>query len=354
LRVLPLAMFEGIDLINSNCFWLAIFRASFVLWAQVVYRLRIDGEVSTSGSEAGNELQAALKRVLSKDRDERELAAAAAAEAAEIAVGTLYLSPSPSFVAVVVADHALSAADNTGGIHNDAANAVDDVLSSIAADAEWLDAQSGNAWASAASLARQRLWLNEVRRSGGPRKRYGVNMPLWARLPWDVWKGRAGSLDPWPAWYDARLAGRAAGGFHRALWSGDAAETLDREIAARPPEFWDRHPGVVSAAINGLIATALEERPAKLDKPPQQHPAAFRFTVKDGRIGVLSDAPPPDVAFTADTRAAVLEKAKAAIERLQTTQTPTRAIETIQSLIDALGDGVADIRPGVLRQGTVC
>lgn len=227
-----------------------------------------------------------------------------------------------------------------------AAAAEDDLWPSVSADAQWL-AEPGRAIQGLA-LARKPLWLNDVR--GDPT--YKVNMPPWARELWDQWKNsasaREGGFAPWISWYESRLLGTSAGGFHHKLRSGNAAKTLDLTIATEPLTFWEREPKEVNAEIADMIQAAIADM-ERTPELPMQRPAAFRFTVKDGQIGVLAESGPANPEFAADTREEVLRKAGQTLERLQRTQAPSRVRDTVERLIESLGDSVADIQAGILR-----
>jgi hypothetical protein len=171
--------------------------------------------------------------------------------------------------------------------------------------------------------------------------------PLWHGDPpseitedWQNLKTKLLALDEdwqvWTDWYEARLYGQP-----------DPIEKLEIARATIDEEIWEQGPAVVNAHIKELIE---KYTPQNTEDILKQRPAPYLyFTDKDGRI----DANPmpgtplsPDM--TEDLRQELLKKAQKLKERLVSTQTPKKILDTIDQLIESLGHKLDDVKPGIL------
>jgi hypothetical protein len=81
----------------------------------------------------------------------------------------------------------------------------------------------------------------------------------------------------------------------------------------------------------------------------QQRPAAYRFEVHRGKIGVLPEPPKPrDREFAADTYHELVAKAQELHDRLSGSNSARRLCNSVERLLLALGSNFDELRPGVL------
>jgi hypothetical protein len=81
----------------------------------------------------------------------------------------------------------------------------------------------------------------------------------------------------------------------------------------------------------------------------QQRPAAYRFALRDGKIGVLPEPPEPqDREFAVDTYDELVGKARELQNRLTGTNSARRVCNSVERLLLALGTRLDDLRPGLL------
>lgn len=81
----------------------------------------------------------------------------------------------------------------------------------------------------------------------------------------------------------------------------------------------------------------------------EQHPAAYRFELRGGKIDILPELPEPeDRGFALDTYQELVAKAGELHERLKGTNSARRVCNSVERLLTALGTRFDDLRPGVL------
>jgi hypothetical protein len=81
----------------------------------------------------------------------------------------------------------------------------------------------------------------------------------------------------------------------------------------------------------------------------QQRPAAYRFELHHGKIGVLPEPPEPrDREFAADTYDELVAKARELHHRLSGSNSARRLCNSVERLLLALGSNFDELRPGIL------
>lgn len=81
----------------------------------------------------------------------------------------------------------------------------------------------------------------------------------------------------------------------------------------------------------------------------EQRPAAYRFTVRNGKLDVLPEPPAPeDRPFAVDTYDELVLKVREFLDKLERSNSARRACESMHRMLSALGTNFNDLRPGVL------
>lgn len=115
------------------------------------------------------------------------------------------------------------------------------LLKSISADANFLT--SGG---DASDLARQQLWLNDVRE----KPEFSVNFPDWARKAFDAFAntgiGKTSPWSEWSAWYRSIL------GYWSKPSSVHFSDALKADLMASTPSFWGGDPDEVMRKLAAL------------------------------------------------------------------------------------------------------
>ena len=159
----------------------------------------------------------------------------------------------------------------------------------------------------------------------------------------------------WTDWYDAILAGRPLD------------PKLELKKALIPDEVWKQGPAAVNAEIARLIAEhkvslLAEDRvgfradfplPAggQVSEPdvPLSRPAALHFAMRDGRLGVAQPPASPLPSGVDDGWFMLHESVSELLGQPSIGNSPLR--QSLEAVLRALGDGVADLNP--LRLGLV-
>lgn len=221
LRVLPLAL----DVFQSGRFSLErkkqvtiqAFRGAFIAWANSYYELEKPRSVRTTALASAN--AAELRGLSAPVRD--VLSATAYAIHTCVANGSEECAKWTVQTVDKAAAAAAAAASRSGS---------EQIWRSVGKDLDWAKERKQN-------LSRQALWLFDVR--GSPK--YQVNFPPWARVALDRFDKtelvQAGPWRVWVAWYRAILPNKR-GAQPQSIFG----EERDREIAMRPPEFWEGDP----------------------------------------------------------------------------------------------------------------
>ena len=150
----------------------------------------------------------------------------------------------------------------------------------------------------------------------------------------------------WTNWYDARLDPLK----NIPCYSPPIKE-LERARVLLPKDLWEEGPAAVNAAIKRLI----EEHDCNKEEGEgleelKQIPAPYVFEEDEqGRIIARPyEGPIHEPELAEQLRSAMKETALQLIKRLRSTQAPERVRQTVQRLIDILGDRLDDVRAGDL------
>jgi hypothetical protein len=260
---------------------LQIFRATFIVWAARA-RLNYPKEVHAAASALGRAAEAA-------DADADAAYAAYAAVAAAVA----------AYAAADSAAYAYATAAAAAAADVDATDAANQILwESIAADVDWINnrRESVESVALAHRFMVERLWIRDVR--GG--ERYRVNIPLWARAPWDAFKklstAKDAGFDVWFRWYESVLAGHKNSYFDGFL-NGTAEQDFIGRLASQPTVFWERKANIVNAEIKSWIKGATKKSTEAAIPPtiPEVRPAAIEPHWQEGKLTLPNIPLPSDL-----------------------------------------------------------
>ncbi len=169
-------------------------------------------------------------------------------------------------------------------------------------------------------------------------------MPEELRKRWDSMKKRllarkGEHWEVWTNWYDARLDPS-----RRIPCYSPPIPELERKRILLPEEVWEAGPATANAEIRRLID---EHDCAR--QSLRQAPAPYVFEEREGRIiaepyrGEIHDP-----VLAEEMRAALCERAREVVELLRGKQVPGRVANTIERLVEVLGDSLQDVEPGRL------
>lgn len=166
---------------------------------------------------------------------------------------------------------------------------------SVLVDANWIEGRTPTKHDRPSSgLIKERLWLENVR--GG--KKFRVNFPDWARIPWNSFKGapeiRRSGFDIWIRWYESVLVGRRKGILDQKLKRKAEREIVVR-LAAMPDEFWRDGAAVVNAQIQDWIDEANNDGQPSSPHIPETRPAAIEPLWQDGKLTLPIVSPASDL-----------------------------------------------------------
>lgn len=182
--------------------------------------------------------------------------------------------------------------------------------------------------------------------------------PLWAESDGlfvkNGWSGLSDGLQKlgvdwyfWINWYQ----GLMLGGNQFAL-PDHLNEELFVKLSKRSESWWLRDPSEVNADIAAWLEAAREavepsDNELVEEKDLEQGYASHRFIFEGNKIVAHANRSTETSQFSEDLRSEALRKSLELRERLNSTQTPDHVKRTIDSLIDALGARIEDVRPGV-------
>lgn len=263
LRLLPLVLDDPDGHSQPNAaLMLAVLRANFIVWVasqSEEYALTLSAAAADSaGAEA---LQANLS-----END----AAYAAAVAAHVVTYAATLDPTGYAAGAL-------------GVEKVAGTSAMDALSADAERLMSLGVKSG------ADLARQRLWLIEVR--DDPTQK--TNMPRWARKPFDIFDHSElvteGPWKVWLAWYREILPNHLGPPRLRQF-----TPDLAFKIASQPSKFWTGDPHRVTADIAKMVGHKWPEKEWKWPKEEgSEAPQPDNKKKASRKFGGRMPAPPP-------------------------------------------------------------
>jgi hypothetical protein len=357
LRVLPLAFHGGAP---RNASWqerflLQTFRASFVAWSTSKYwryGRRPAGILAANGNAAAAiNIGAAKKFVVP-----------ASAGVAVLSAGLTAAAPRSMEAAKQAATVIMSA---FAAVQEEDADLF--ILRSVIADMDEAPANSTAGHAQRPQFMAQPLWTIEVRQGAN----FGVNLPIWARVPWDEFKGapiaQEAKFQRWIRWYDGVLTGRESGHLDANIGGKFEREFVER-LVVQDDKFWQRPAQKVNSDIDRMVEEVKEQqRVARLEKKEKntpeveqpilvQRPSSHRFEWRENRLEAIAVVEPPFDAVLADSIIAELrQKISETLDALTGNNADEVVERALTRLSETIGASSVEVAEGILlmRSNTI-